>query len=331
MEAANSTGMAVRLLQTPAELDRYETWVRSHPEGTLWQSTAYKKYVEASGRSVRLYAAEEEGRVLGSALVCLDTTSFGLSTWEIPRGPVGNHREELLARMRSDAEKERCMAIFLSPPVALTSEILPLRAANRLVHGEATRILDLRPSEEEILSQMKPKGRYNIRIAAKQGVSVRQSEEIDAFCALASETGRRDGFRPVAASQHWAFLKALSESFLLLAYLPASEQPVAGLLGVCWNGRGIYYYGASNYAYRASMAPYALQWEAIRLCKARGCTEYDLLGIAPPKAGNSHPWGGISRFKEHFGGRVITYPPEQQIVLRPGTQKLLALKRRLLG
>jgi lipid II:glycine glycyltransferase (peptidoglycan interpeptide bridge formation enzyme) len=79
------------------------------------------------------------------------------------------------------------------------------------------------------------------------------------------------------------------------------------------------------------MGPYLLQWEALRHCKAQGCRTYDLLGIAPPDAPEDHPWAGISAFKEKFGGRIVAYPSEQVIVLRPLAARALALKRAFFG
>ncbi len=118
----------------------------------------------------------------------------------------------------------------------------------------------------------------------------------------------------------------------MLAYGPEDEaKPIAGLIGVIHGPAGIYYYGASSYASRALMAPYALQWEAIQHCKRNGCVSYDLLGVAPVHGGPDHPWAGISSFKEKFGGAFLTYPPEQQIVLKPFVLKLLLLKRKMLG
>jgi lipid II:glycine glycyltransferase (peptidoglycan interpeptide bridge formation enzyme) len=101
-------------------------------------------------------------------------------------------------------------------------------------------------------------------------------------------------------------------------------------MGVTWNGTGIYYYGASSYEHRNLMAPYLLQWEAMRLCKKSGCDHYDLLGISAPDSVDD-PWAGISDFKRKFGGTVITYPPEQTLVLRPMVKRALGLKRKLLG
>jgi lipid II:glycine glycyltransferase (peptidoglycan interpeptide bridge formation enzyme) len=50
------------------------------------------------------------------------------------------------------------------------------------------------------------------------------------------------------------------------------------------------------------MAPYLLQWHAIRLGKARGCKFYDFFGIDEDK------WPGVTRFKKGFGGDVKIYP-----------------------
>lgn len=341
--------MNIRLLSQPADMRRYGQWIAAHPQGTLWQSLERRAYLEALGKEVRIYAAEEAGNIIASALIAIDRTAFGLRTWEIPRGPVFGSKthpetknqkilEALLECIVTDAKRDRCLTLSLSPVAEMTSGIWPLRPSRRCVHCEATRILDLAQPEEAILAQMKPKGRYNIRIAEKHGVTVRQSDDIDAFYTLVQETAHRDGFTPLPKEKYHAFLHQLPGSFLLTASLPnptphspfPTPTTIASLLGVQWNGTGIYYYGASAYAHRAAMAPYALQWAAIRHCRDSRCTQYDLLGVAPPDAPRNHPWQGITRFKEHFGGQLVTYPPEQQLVLRPVTAYALDLKRKIL-
>ena len=79
------------------------------------------------------------------------------------------------------------------------------------------------------------------------------------------------------------------------------------------------------------MAPYLLQWEAMRLCKAKGCETYDLLGISPsePKP-EPDSWSGLTRFKQQFGGTVEIYPPEQEIIFRPLVKRVLRWKRTLI-
>lgn len=337
-------------------MDRYERWIRNHPRSTMWQSLERKTYLEALGRTTRIYVAENEGEISASALVAIDTTAFGLSTWEIARGPIWGVEDgewgvgNLLQQIYDDAHDEDCLTLFISPQLPLPPTPYSLSPSNRLVHCEATRIVHIANTEEEILAQMKPKGRYNIKLAEKSGVTVRSSDSIEAFYALIEKTGGRDGFTHHPMAHYRTFLEKMPGAFLLLAYPPPPSPciPIAGLIGVIWGTTGIYYYGASDHDYRALMAPYALQWESIRLCKAQGCTAYDLLGIAPPTndswaTGNdqhdhspltsrhskAHPWEGISSFKEKFGGTVVTYPPEQMLLLRPWVWRLLQVKRRI--
>lgn len=362
----------VRTLTTPADLVRYEAWLRGHPEGTLWQSLDWKRYQEALGRKTRLYVVEDErGAITASALVIVDRTTMGFCTWDIPRGPLQAMSDErsavstLLGHIVADAQHDRCMTLYLSPFSSLKAHSSQLTASSRHEQPSATRIIDLTLSDEQILAQMHPKGRYNIAVAKKHGVRVEASQDIDAFSVLLRETAARDRFIVGSTLRYASFFRELPGSFLLLAYEAISDQrlavstkehsshrllqaasyehtssklkaqsskpPIGGLMGLVYRTTGIYYYGASSYAYRALMAPSLLQFEAMRLCRARGARSYDLLGVVAGPRAAGHPWEGISAFKAKFGGQVITYPPEQQIVLRPIVRALLTMKRRVLG
>lgn len=323
--------MDTRIVTDEQGLALYDTRLRASLHGTLWQSAAWARYQRALGRSVRIY---ERGGA--SALVIIDRTVGGFSTWDIPRGPLWSGQwstvsDELLQRIIDDAKADGCMELTLSPVAALPTDRYPLTASLRHVHAEATRIIDLRPAEADILAQMHPKGRYNIGLAEKHGVTVREggAEDVDVFYGLLETTGSRDGFKISQKSHYTRFLDALEGSFILIA--SSAEKPVAGLIGVIWNGTGIYYYGASSYEDRSLMAPYLLQREAMRLCKAAGCTTYDLLGISPDSAPYEDPWRGITDFKRKFGGTVMTYPAEQSLIFRPIVKRMLDLKRKIFG
>lgn len=328
--------MTVKILSTAADFALYDAWIKKHPQGNLWQSVEWKMYQEKLGRETRVYVNDENGQIRASALVVIDKTSFGFSVWDIPRGPLGIDNEKLiidnlLQTIKADAAQNKCLSIYFSPQTPILHSQLSIINSPRHEQPEATRILDLDLSEEELLAQMHQKGRYNIKVAQKNQVRVERSTDIDGYYALAQKTGGRDGFGIPSKRQLYAFLEHLPGSFLLLANTEGTDSPIAGLIGVMWGETGIYYYGASDYEHRALMAPYLLQWEAMKLCKQTGCTRYDLLGIAPPDAGPNHPWQGISGFKEKFGGAVITYPREQQVVLRPIMQTLLTMKRKIIG
>lgn len=268
---------------------------------------------------------------MAAASVIMDTTVGGYSVWECPRGPLWNEggaANELLRTIAADAKRERCMRLLLSPPVSLAQPIVRLGESGRHVHPQATLLVDLTAPEDQILAQMHPKGRYNIKVAEKQGVTVTQSTDIASFYRLLSTTGQRDGFTIHQESHYARFLQSLDTAFLLLA--THEGRPIAGLLGVRWNATGTYYYGASAYEQRALMAPYALQWAAMRHCKACACTQYDLLGIDAPDAAPT-TWRGITDFKRKFGGTLKAYPAERQLLLRPLVNLVIMLKRKILG
>jgi lipid II:glycine glycyltransferase (peptidoglycan interpeptide bridge formation enzyme) len=335
-----------------ADLDLYTSWLSSHPRNTLWQSLGWKAFQESLARQVRIYVVEHEKQIVASALTVIDRTTGGYSAWDIPRGPLWKNPAAitpLLRQIREDAYKEKGLALYLSPLDPLPSLPFPLRKSPRHEQPEASMVVDVSGTEEEILKKMHPKGRYNIKVAEKHGVIVEQSADASTFHRLIAETAGRDGFTPASKKHYFNFLQTIPGSFLLIAY--KDHQAIAGLIGVIdgktglpavaeghkMNEReqpsakvGIYYYGASSYEHRSSMAPYLLQWEAIKRCKAEGCEYYDLLGIAPPDASKNHPWSGITDFKSKFGGHLVIYPPEQMYMLRPFHYGVLKLKRRIL-
>src|SRR5918912_3019819 len=60
-----------------------------------------------------------------------------------------------------------------------------------------TLYLDLRPSPDDLLAAMHPKGRYNIRLAERRGVVVRETSDpaaVHQFYPLVAAAGERDDF-----------------------------------------------------------------------------------------------------------------------------------------
>src|SRR5690349_21165533 len=68
--------------------------------------------------------------------------------------------------------------------------------ADHFLEARDTRCIDLRPSESAILAQMKPKGRYNIGVARRHGVSVAEDTSnrgLADFREIYEETAARQG------------------------------------------------------------------------------------------------------------------------------------------
>jgi len=188
----------------------------------------------------------------------------------------------------------------------------------RPIQPRSTVVVDISPPEDEILAAMKSKTRYNIRLAAKKGVTVtegRTPADVEIFHRLSQTTAQRDGFavHPLPYYQTAFNLFPPENRALFLARL--GDEPLAGLMAFAWQGRAYYLYGASSNAHRDKMPAYAVQWAAIQWAKAQGCTSYDLWGIpdAPPDTleaefmSRSDGLWGVYRFKRGFGGQVVRY------------------------
>jgi lipid II:glycine glycyltransferase (peptidoglycan interpeptide bridge formation enzyme) len=172
-----------------------------------------------------------------------------------------------------------------------------------------TALVDLTAGEDAILNRMKSKGRYNIRLARRRGALVRRggTEELERFYALYQETARRDGISIHALSYYRTLFERGASSpgqELRLYFADYGGRPLATAIVLFRKNTATYLYGASSNEDRNVMAPYAVQWEAMREAKACGCAEYDLFGI-PPSADPDHPMAGLYRFKTSFGGRII--------------------------
>ena len=204
----------------------------------------------------------------------------------------------------------------------------PLRRAPADVQPPDTVILDLAKDEETLLMEMKPKWRYNIRLAERKGALVQQPDErgLEVFYALFRETARRDGLAIHSPDYYRALFERSrnypgggQEARLYLASF--NGEPAAAIITLFRGDEAVYLYGASSDRNRNLMAPYLLQWRAIKDAKAAGCRFYDLFGI-PPNEDPGHPMAGLYRFKTGFGGRIIHRPGSWDLAYRPLTAGL---------
>ena len=178
-----------------------------------------------------------------------------------------------------------------------------------------TTVLDLTLSEDELSANMKPKWRYNIRLAEKKGVSVKACGEdgIDIFYALYEQTAKRDGIALHAKDYYRSLLRlAKSEgarsACTCTLYIAEHEgEALAAVIVLFWGKEAVYLYGASSNNKRNFMSAYLLQWTAIRDAKKALCTSYDFYGM-PPTDDENHPMHGLYRFKTGFGGKIIHRP-----------------------
>ncbi len=208
-----------------------------------------------------------------------------------------------------------------------------------------TIVLDVNRAEDDLLKAMKPKTRYNIRLAERRGVQTRPAQNLNdlrAFYSLLQTTGARDQFG-IHTFQYYERLwevfgpDANNSLLVLLAEHPDEQErearPIAGVLALKFGAETIYMYGASDNRGREHMPTYLLQWEAIKWARRQGCSIYDFWGIPDPPAEDTpesdvSPTNtrsglrGVYWFKQGFGGREVEYPGAYDYAYNPVLYKV---------
>ncbi len=342
----------VRTSQSPGWDDQvWDAFVEAHPRGHFLQLSGWGAFKEAFGwESVRVGLVENGRLTAGAQILFRPLARLPLAPRfaYIPKGPVVDWddpaRVEALFRAIDAAARSQCAAMLRVEPELRNApehrarlQALGLAPSPRWIQPRTTVWIDLAADEEAILKRMKQKWRYNVRLAGRKGVVVREGNEADveAFIALMQVTGERKDFGVHAPDYYrtfWRIFAPAGRAALLLAAY--EDEPLAGIMVGRSGRRAYYFYGASGNKHRNLMPSHLLQWEAMRWAKARGCTGYDLWGVPdavaddpdapipdPPKG----MWG-VWRFKRGFGGQVVRYVGAWDKGYWPG---VLAAARRL--
>jgi lipid II:glycine glycyltransferase (peptidoglycan interpeptide bridge formation enzyme) len=303
----------------------WEDFFRRQKEKTFLQSWNWGEFQQRMGNKIwRLGVFNDEG---GLASVCL------VVKVEAKRGKflLIQHglgiSEVLLNKLKEIAREEDCSFIRIAPLLERTEENVKLfrnlgfREAPMHANAyEATWKLDLTPSEDDLLMNLRKTTRYLIRQTLKnQDVVVEKSEKLDdvrIYQELNREIAKRQRFVPFSSE----YIKNEFEVFspdgqvLLFSGKYKGEIAAAALI-VFWSGIGFYHQAASREKYAKLSIPYLLQWEAIKEAKSRGCRFYDFWGFVDPKENPKHPWAGPTLFKMGFGGQAHQYLKTQDLPL----------------
>lgn len=184
-----------------------------------------------------------------------------------------------------------------------------------------TQILDLKKTEDELMSAMHQKTRYNIRLAAKKGVKVKLQDNdsgYEIFSKLYFETTKRQKYYGHDASYHktvWTYLKN-NIAHIMIAYY--GDIPLAAYELFYFKKRFYYVYGGTSNLHRNLMASNLLMWEAIKTGKSLGAEAFDMWGSLPPNYDQTDPWAGFTRFKEGYGTRFAEMVGSYDLVINPG-------------
>lgn len=245
----------------------------------------------------------------------------------LPRSVMPNSEE--LTQLEEICKKNG--AVFLKiEPITNYSLELPnhVFVKGKPILPQHSFYVDLTKTEAELQANLHEKTRYNIGLAARKGVVVKEEsteEGMEKFIAILTETEKRQKFYSHTEEYYRLMWKTLSKSgimHVLNAYY--EDKPTASIVLFKFNDFLYYPYGGSLYEYRSLMSPQLLHWEAMKLGKKLKCKTYDLWGSYKNTPTEDDPWWGFYRLKAGLGGTPIDYPQTIDVVLSPLYRILMA-------
>jgi lipid II:glycine glycyltransferase (peptidoglycan interpeptide bridge formation enzyme) len=320
----------------------WDGWLESSPGGGhILQSYEWGEFKrELNWEPVRL-VLEREGQVVGlGQFLAYDTPLVPGTLMYCAKGPwlPWEDKEAVRAFFRGVLEVAECHGahtVKIEPEVgeqqtqvkALLSE-MGFRRFRWDLNFKTTMIVDLHPSEEKLLANMKGKTRYNVRLAARKGVRIVEDNSPEArehFWGMFEQTAERNGF-VIRRSRDYqlAVLQAMDDAGRAHLFFATHERDrLAAMLIYTFGNKCWYMLGASTNEKRNLMSNYLLQWEVMRWAKRRGIRYYDMVGVpSPDNLDESNSLYGVYRFKAGFGGEIADFMGCLDLPVKPVRAKL---------
>lgn len=277
-------------------------------------SLEWAELLKSEGESVETLGVYDETKLIGLFNLIKKTIKFGYFYY-LPRGPIFkqdlDEKKKLeIWQLLSVEFKKRGAIFYRVEPIESSPANLSARKTINL-QPQTTLILDLSLGLDALLASFHPKTRYNIRLAEKKGITVREAnsnQDVASFWSLMTKTSERDAFK-IHNQKHYNTLATYNQDFIKLFLAEYNGQVLAAGLFSFYGNKVTYLHGASDHNLRQLMAPYLLQWTLIKLAHDNNYKYYDFYGIDAQK------WPGVTRFKLGFSGLEVTYAGTQDLVL----------------
>ncbi len=289
--------------------DQYDKLVTHVIESWEWGEAR-----KTLGIPVLRYGIFEKGKLVKTFQITLHKIPFiNKYVGYLPKGPLPD--KELAEALKEIGHENNCAFIKLEPNIEISNVKSQMSniflKSPKPLFTKYNFVLDLTKSEQELLKNMHPKTRYNIRVAQKHGVKVEERNDDEAFktyLRLYFETTKRQGYHGHNEIYHkkiWETLRDAGMARILIASL--NKEPLTAWMLLNFKDTLYYPYGGSSKSRPEVMSNNLICWEAIKLGKKLGLRKFDMWGALGPDANPNNPWFGFHRFKLGFGGKLVEY------------------------
>lgn len=278
------------------------------------QSWEWGEFREKLGTTVLRYGIFEDNKLTVAFQLTLHPIPFTSQfVGYLPKGPIPN--KQMAQALKQIGTEYNCAFIKIEPHISSDAPLYSVYPSflhsPKPLFTKYNFVLDLTPSEEDLLKGMHSKTRYNIRLAEKKGVIVKEytdNKGFKEFLKLHFETTERQSFHSHNENYHqkaWETLLDAGIARVLIAYY--KKKPLSAWMLYTFKDTLYYPYGGSSVEYKEVMANNSIAWEAIKIGKRLGLKEFDMWGALGPNADPNDPWQGFHRFKQGYGGKLVEY------------------------
>lgn len=173
---------------------------------------------------------------------------------------------------------------------------------------------------ETIISNMKPRGRRDVRKSLRQTPATHSDETLAAaadfapYYAVMQDTAARDGFHPAPAREYQEFLRLLGPGAARLYAARVDGEVVAWAIDTISGTRATHYFAASTTAsMRMRVNEPLLMFECEDLAK-RGCTVMDMMAVG---SDFSPTLLGLNTYKCKLG-ETVAVAPDRDVPIKLG-------------
>lgn len=293
------------------------------------QSYEWGEFREKTGVKVVRRGVIQNGKIIdGFTLTIHKIPKTNFNIGYLPKGKSPS--KELLQELMTIGKELNCIFIQLEPNIIRNSKFKiqnSLRPSFHPLFTKFTFVLDLTKNEDELLKNLHPKTRYNIKVAQKHNVIVdsENSEKgFNEYLRLTDETTKRQNFYAHTPKYHknmWETLKnkTLDKNKLTAHLITAkyNNKILTSWVLFVFHDTLYYPYGASSSEGRNVMASNLIMWEAIKFGKKLGLKYFDMWGALGKEPNKNDPWYGFHRFKEGYGAKHTEFIGSYDLVVNP--------------
>lgn len=319
--------------------EKFIEFNHKHPKGHFLQSPEWAK-LKSEWKNEVVLSEDKDGNIKGAMSILIRKVPYiNSSIMYSPRGPICDIHDketfqELVDGAKELAKKYNAFIFRVDPDIPDNDEEFKkiaqevgfklkedVKDFNEVIQPRYVFRLNVKDkTEEELLKSFHEKTRYNIRLAGRKGVTIRDGnrEDLKDFYKIMQETGNRDNFLIRPLEYFEKMYDCMGKDYLRVIMADYNGKPISGAIAIYYGNKVWYLYGASSNENRNVMPNYLVQWEMIKWALEKKCDVYDFRGVSG-HVDEHHPQYGIYKFKKGFNGDFVEFVGELYMVFKPLT------------